>query len=122
MDTYYLPITWYIEPPIDFEHKQYILFAYLQSVDESFLKKILSPHYLYLNKILNELNSFKIIIHEADERIEKSKYIFFSNEIQYKHDEYVDEIKDIIDFSIPQIQSRIIVGDKILKRNKQILF
>ena len=35
-----LPITWYTESPIDFEHKQYMLFNYLQKVDSNFQNKI----------------------------------------------------------------------------------
>ncbi len=39
MENVILTIDWYIKPPIDFEHKQYVLFAYLQKVDKSFMEK-----------------------------------------------------------------------------------
>lgn len=122
MESEIIPITWYIEPPIDFEHKQYVLYAYLQRVDESFVKKILSPHYLYLGKILDELNTFNYALIDANNQIKKTKYIFFSNEKEYESNIFIDEIKEIIEFSIPQIQLRIRMGDKILEKNKQVLY
>ena len=40
-----IPIDWYTLPPIDFEHKQYVLYAYLQEVDNTFINKKVSPHH-----------------------------------------------------------------------------
>jgi len=119
-----LPITWYIQPPIDFEHKQYVLFAYLQKVDKSFYKKKLSPHFLYLEKILNELNQFSLSFDEMINVFEKQRYEYFkdNNKIQGCDDKLIYEIKNIVDFSIPQISSRIDYGKIILDKNKQILY
>ena len=42
-----LPIDWYIDDPIDFEHKSYMILSYLQSVDHSFIvEKKVSPYLL----------------------------------------------------------------------------
>ena len=46
-----IPIDWYIQSPIDFEHKQYVLFAYLQEVDNTYVKKVVSPHLFHLEKL-----------------------------------------------------------------------
>lgn len=119
-----LPITWYIEPPIDFEHKQYVLFAYLQKVDKSFYTKNLSPYYLNLEKILNELNYFKISHNKMLDMFEKQKYIYFEDNSKLIgcNNELISEIIDIVDFSIPQIISRIDYGKIILDKNKQVLY
>jgi hypothetical protein len=122
MKTYILPITWYIEHPIDFEHKQYILFSYLQKVDKSFMKKKLSPHYLNIEKLLNELynNSYDSMISVFN----KEKYVYFEDnkKIDGYDNELIVEIKNIVDFSIPQLENRIDYAKFILNRNKQILY
>jgi hypothetical protein len=119
-----ISLTWYIEPPIDFEHKQYILLAYLHTVDGSFMQKKLSPHFLYLEKVLNELNSFNKSFDDMSRSLDKNKYIFFANDhkIDNGGEKLLYEIKDIIDFSIPQIETRIDFGRSILKKYSQILF
>jgi hypothetical protein len=119
-----LQIGWYIEPPIDFEHKQYVLLSYLQRVDSSFMKKKLSPHLLNLEKIRNELNYFKITYKDVKLTLEKHKYIYFDDNSKIKglDNDLLFEIIEIIDFSIPQIDTRIDLGKKILIRNKQLLY
>jgi hypothetical protein len=119
-----ISLTWYIEPPIDFEHKQYILFAYLQIVDKNFMKKMLSPHLLYLEKIKLELYNFQNVFDHMKKDIEKNKYVYFNDnkKIEGVDDVVIMEVKDIVDFSIPQILSRIEHGNFILNKNKQILY
>jgi hypothetical protein len=119
-----ISLTWYIEPPIDFEHKQYILFAYLQIVDKNFMKKMLSPHLLYLEKIKSELYNFQNVFDHMKKDIEKNKYVYFNDnkKIEGVDDVVIMEVKDIVDFSIPQIVSRIEHGNFILNKNKQILY
>jgi hypothetical protein len=118
-----LPLTWYFESPIDFEHKQYVLLGYLMKVDKSFLDKQLSPYLLHLEKIIKELEDFEKSFDIMEKKIDKNKYIFFQDDIEISHEiELINEIKDIVDFSIPQIQIRIELGYKILNRNKQVLY
>lgn len=119
-----LPVTWYIEPPIDFEHKQYVLFAYLQKVDKSFYIKNLSPYFLNLEKILHELNDFKVSHNKMLDIFEKQKYIYFddNSKIIGCDNDLINQIVEIVDFSIPQIISRIDYGKIILDKNKQVLY
>jgi hypothetical protein len=119
-----LSLVWFIEPPIDFEHKQYLLFAYLQKVDNSFLLKNLSPHLLHMEKMINELTNYQISYEHMIKNFEKHKYIFFddNSKISKNNDDLIIEIKEIVDFSIPQVKSRIDFGYKILEKNSQILF
>lgn len=119
-----LPITWYIESPIDFEHKQYVLFAYLQKVDESFFFKNLSPHLLHMEAIVKELYSFKDSFDSIKKDFNRERYVFFKDnpKLMGEDNHLVYEIKEIVEFSIPQVECRIGVGNKILQKNKQILF
>jgi len=119
-----ISITWYIEPPIDFEYKQYVLYGYLKIVDECFYQKILSPHFLYLEKLSSELITFKNHMDSFKSDIQKNEYIYFDNKFTIKdlQDEYVDQVYEIVEFSIPLIDSRIKLGENILKKTKQILY
>ena len=118
-----LPILWYTQSPIDFEHKQYILFAYLQKVDVDFQIKLLSPHLLHMERLMDELfyvhSSFKMIKNDFD----KNRYVYFQNvKLEGEDNKIIYEIKDIVEFAIPQVETRIKTGYTILKRNKQILY
>lgn len=124
MEHYFLPINWYIEPPIDFEHKQYILLAYLNIVDDNFIKKRLSPHFLHLNKMRNELNEFLNSYTCIYNKLNKNKYIYFNDDFKIIDIEntHILEIKEIAEFSIPQLTSRLEIGKIILNKNNQLLY
>jgi hypothetical protein len=124
MNNNIISITWYFDPPIDFEYKQYLLLSYLQIVDKSFIEKRLSPHYLYLEKILNELYIFNESFDGIKKTFDRNRYIYFNDnyKLEGENNQIIYEIKEIVDFSIPQITSRIDLGKTILKKNKQILY
>lgn len=118
-----LPITWYTESPIDFEHKQYMLFNYLQKVDSNFQNKILSPHLLHLEKIMDELFYFENVFDMIIGDFNKNRYQYFDNpKLEGENNKLIYEIREIVDFAIPQIESRIKFGYSVLKRNSQILY
>lgn len=114
---------WYLESPIDFEHKQYVLFDYLQRVDYKFKNKILSPYLLHMESLMDELNSVNSSFKMIKKYFDKNRYHFLENhKIEGENDKIIKEIKDIVDFAIPQIDARIKTGYIILKKNQQILF
>lgn len=118
-----LSLTWYVESPIDFEYKQYILFDYLQKVDHNFHEKVLSPYLLHMEKLVDELQSFNASFNMLKSQFDKNRYIYFENtKLEGEDDSIILEIKDLVEFAIPQIEPRIKTGYYILKRNKQILF
>ena len=118
-----LPITWFIESPVDFEHKQYVLFGYLQKVEFDFLNKTLSPHLLHLERLSDELIGFQSSFELMKKNFDKNRYIYFDNlKLEGENNEIILEVNEIVDFSIPQLQSRIKMGYKILEKNRQILF
>lgn len=118
-----IPIDWYTLPPIDFEHKQYILYAYLQEVDTTFISKKVSPHLLHLEKLEAELFNFKDLLKDKKNLIEKQKFIYFEDVHRINNsDAGLLEIKDIVEFSIPQIKARIQTGYKIASKYSQVLY
>jgi hypothetical protein len=118
-----LPLTWFIESPVDFEHKQYLLFAYLQKVESSFLNKNLSPHLLHLERLSDELLGFQSSFEIMKKNFDKNRYVYFDNvKLEGENNELILEIKEIVGFSIPQLEPRIKMGYKILEKNNQILF
>lgn len=119
-----IPVTWYIESPIDFEHKQYVLLSYLQTVDGSFMNKRLSPHLLHMEKMINEMLIFKDSLKDIKKRFDKERYIFFeyNRKLEGENNHLVEEIREIVEFSLPQVETRIKLGKTILSKNRQILY
>lgn len=119
-----LSLTWYIDPPLDFEYKQYILLSYLQDVDHSFIKKELSPHLLYLEKVVSEMNRFKESFDDMIKIFDKHRYHYFQENFKLigENNEMIQEIFEVIEFSIPQVETRISLGNSILKKTRQILY
>jgi len=118
-----LNLDWYFESPLDFELKQYRLLSYLRVVEDSFLLKKLSPHLLHLEKIKTELINFKESYHNLYGSLLKNKYFYFKdNSLDGIDNEELYVVYDIVNFSIPQVESKISLGYSILEKHKQILF
>ena len=119
-----IPITWYLESPIDFEHKQYILLSYLQKVDDSFLYKKLSPHYLHMEKMIIEMLNFQNSLFDIRKKFDKERYVFFveNPKLEGENNELIDEINNIVEFSLPQVKTRLELGKFILRKNNQVLY
>ncbi len=110
---------WIIENFIDFEYKKYELLAYLQGVRQDFKDEKLYPalsdliaHYNNLITIKNNKQqlseSFKKILSKID--VEKLKLIYESGE---KDSTMINEIENIINFSIPQLENYLKEGKDI---------
>jgi len=119
-----IPITWYMESPIDFEHKQYTLLSYLQKVDESFMYKKVSPHLLHMEKMINDMLNFQESLSQMKKRFDKERYIFFDDNFKLdgENNNLIGEIDEIVGFSIPQIKTRINLGNFILLKFKQVIY
>lgn len=118
-----LSTTWYFEFPFDYEIKLYNLLSYLRVVEDSFIKKCLSPHLLHLEKMENELLNFKTSYDKLIDGFNKKQYKYFENEpiIGLDNSDML-EIYGIVDLSIPQIKSKIDMGYKIYKTSPQLLY
>ena len=119
-----IPITWYMESPIDFEHKQYTLLSYLQKVDESFIYKKVSPHLLHMEGMVNDMLNFQESLSHMKKKFDKERYIFFDDnfKLEGENNTLIGEINEIVEFSIPQIKTRINLGNFILLKFKQVIY
>ena len=119
-----MPLDWYQSPPIDFEHKQYMLYAYLQSVDKTFLNRRVSPHLLHLERLQEEMDYFMTKYILMKKVFDRNRYLYFDNpKLEGELNLEVEDIVEIVDFSLPQIESRIKQGYVIFEKYpKQILY
>jgi hypothetical protein len=119
-----IDLDWYSKPPIDFEHKQYLFYAYLTEVDKSFLDKKVSPHLLHLERLKDEMDYFisKWII--LQKTFDKNRYVWFDNpNLEGEDMKELNQIVEIVDFALPAVDSRIRQGYIILEKYPgQILF
>jgi len=110
---------WLTQGLIDFEYKKYVLLAYLKSVKRSFDRVELYPFladlvFHYRNLLAVKEN--KALIRESFPR-EISHEEFRKLELRYKElvedDAIMNELEEIIEFSLPQIKSSLQEGSVI---------
>jgi len=121
-----LNLDWYFQEPIDFEHKNYILLAYLQEVDFSFSQKKLSPYLLHTELLVKDMKFFIGAEFELRKKfIGDLKSFDLERGLireEFMKNETLDEIRDIVKYSIPLLESKVDLGFKLLKKYPQILF
>jgi len=122
-----LKIDWYLEHPIDFEYKNYILLDYILSIDKSYQIHKLSPYLLWTENLVNELKYFELKRSQFLENTKQNKIIFTDGSIRLikktiDEPESIKIIKEIIDYSTPILESKIKTGYKLLEKYPQILF
>ena len=106
-----LDLDWYSQAPVDFEHKQYVLYAYLESVDKSYLNKKVSPHLLHLERLKDEMDYFisKWII--MQKVFDKKRYAYFDNtKLEGAENPELSKIAEIDDYATPHVDARIRSG------------
>lgn len=114
-----LSVTWFTEGIIDFEHKKYVLLAYLQHAAQYFDEKKLYPFlsnliFHYQNLVLFRQNKQQVAEHFP----KKIKRIDLDNfRIEYEqmmHNAvYMDELEGILDFAIPRLKASVEGGKEI---------
>lgn len=122
-----LKIDWYIEEPIDFEYKNYVLLDYIQQIDKSFQQKVLSPYLLWTEAILKDMTEFQKRRNEFMKGLEKTKFnleggILSTTKVTIEEPENLKVIKEIIEYSSPILQSKIQMGYHLLSKYPQILY
>lgn len=122
-----LQLDWFCQSPLDFEHKNYLLLQYLKSIDDSYSEHKLSPYLLWTEKLVKELQDFKIKSQYFESSIRRdiisidiSKMMIVRKEIE-KNDE-IKIVFEIVEYSTPLLESKIKLGYKLLDRYPQILF
>lgn len=110
---------WLTENHIDFEYKKYLVLGYLQSVSQSYRSNELYP---FLGDVIEHYRNLKLVKENA-EQIKKG---FFKDlkaidwqkmELLYTNEnpanDIVQELEQIIDFSLPLFFEKIMDGKKI---------
>lgn len=122
-----LKVDWYLEQPLDFEYKNYILLDYIQSIDTSFKVHKLSPYLLWTEKLVFELKDFSQKRYDFYKSFEKKKLVVEEGRLKLKTIRFreLDDIKtinEIVEYSTPLLESKIKLGYKLLDKYPQILF
>jgi hypothetical protein len=111
---------WVTEKNNDKEYKQYILLAYLKEVEKHFRNTKLYPHYpelKYHHKLLTEFaqNTTDLLLNFPQKPVgmDLEKYsLAYENEIE--NPKMINEINEIVEFSIPKIENFLEEGNQIL--------
>jgi hypothetical protein len=110
---------WITEKLIDFEYKQYILLAYLSEVEKAFEKKQLYP---YFAELIEHYKNAKLIKEQQSALAESfpKKLLGFNKEtLQPEFEQLINdnslmqEILQIVEFSIPKFEYYLNEGKKI---------
>ena len=120
-----LPMDWYLISPIDYEFKQYTILSYLQKVDSDFIIKKLSPHLLHMESMIKDMENFNESLVDMRKKFDKQRYflVFDDNpKLVGEKNILVEEIEEVVHFSLPLIKNRIDLGYSILRKNKQVLY
>jgi hypothetical protein len=121
-----LELDWYIKPCIDFEYQNYILLDYLSQIDKSFAIHQLSPYLLYTEKLIAELEVFRINMKLFEKELKRDIIGFsFKNGIIYSEIKTPDKLKEVIEiveFSKPLLDGKLKLGYKLFDKYPQLLY
>ncbi len=110
---------WFIDAPLDAEHKQYLLLGYLQSVQQHFDKKQLYPqlgdlltHYRNIVQFRGNKAALQMAFPERLTEIDLNNFkLAFEKAVA--DDSLMLSINDILNFSIPKLKESIEQGKEI---------
>ena len=108
--------TWLTDHLVDFEYKKYILLSYLKNVRNKFRRVKLYPELTDLIAHYNNLHKYKnnkeLIREQFPKRLTSLdlKKLKMHYKLLVKDDNLMEELDQIIDFSIPQINKSIQEG------------
>ena len=122
-----LKLTWWMEDPIDYEYKQYVLLDYLQKIERHFYNKDFSPYLLHTEKLYEEMSISLEFIEAFEESITKSELVFTKSGLGWKEQtpptiDEVEEMKNILRFSIPKLKEKVQLGKELWKESPTILW
>lgn len=115
-----LSANWYIEGLIDFEYKQYVLLAYLAEVQKHFEAQELYPSLSELIFHFKNLQEYKNLKNAIEEQFPSRIAGFDPQKLRLAYEPTVStenntlqEIDQIVEYSIPAIRTRIENGKNI---------
>lgn len=121
-----LKLDFFYTEPIDFEFKNYELLAYLAQIDSSFAERKLSPYLLHTEKLIAELEIFRLNIKLFEKEIKKDIIGFsWQKGILYEEIKTPDKLKEVIEiaeFSKPLLDGKLKLGYKLFEKYPQLLY
>jgi len=119
--------SWYYKDPIDFEYKQWILFAYLQKVDEAFYSRIFSPWLLHTEKLTDDMKVSLQYLESFKKGITKKSILFSFEGISIVENKpisnkEIDTVEEVVRFAIPLLDKRKDLGRKLHAQYPTILY
>lgn len=99
---------WFTQEPIDFEHKQYVLLAYLQEVEKEFADNKMYPA---MQDLYNQVNTMQRFRNNRDNILERLRTIKNINpstmQFEYMYPNIgmeMEELDSIIEFAEPRLK------------------
>ncbi len=122
-----LKLTWWMEDPIDYEYKQYILLDYLQKIERHFYNRDFSPYLLHTEKLYEEMAISLEYIETFEKSITKSELAFNKSGLGWVEKkppsiDEVEEMKSILRFSVKKLKEKVQIGKELWKENPTILW
>jgi hypothetical protein len=121
-----LELNWFASEPLDFEYKNYILLDYLSKIDSAFALHHLSPYLLHTEKLIGELEVFRMNIKLFEKEIKRDIIGFsFKEGIIYSEIKTPDKLKEvleIVEYSKPLLDSKLKLGYKLFDKYPQLLY
>lgn len=124
-----LTINWITEGHLDYEYKKYQVLAYLQKVKKDFDQKILYPTFSELLMHFKNLGDLKAALEKMQNSFKKnlSGLVYqhpvlkaiYENPIE--DPEFLNELDQILNFSLPLFQSGSLEGKKIFEEAASLL-
>lgn len=111
--------TWFVDGLPDFEYKKYVLLAFLQEVSKKFNKTKLYPA---LSDLVFQYNNLKNFLEDKNSLYdnfpkEVSGFDLDKFKVEYRKiiedDDLMNEIEDIVSYSIPKVKESIDEGKEI---------
>jgi len=122
-----LKLTWWMEEPIDYEYKQYILLGYLQKIEKLFIDREFSPYLLHTEKLYEEMAISLEFIDNFEDEMTKNTLVFTQTGIEMEESKLptikeLEEMKLILRFSVPLLKEKVKFGKNLWKESPTILW
>jgi hypothetical protein len=114
-----LSLNWFVESPLDFEHKQYLLLAYLQQMQRLFEQTKVYPALAELITHHRNLESYHVnktgLLSQFPQRVvgidlAEAKLQFVP---ELEDDAIVQEIDSIVHFALPRVREHVEAGREL---------
>ena len=121
-----LKLNWWMDSPIDYEHKKWVFLDYLKKLDDSFIEQQFSPSLLHSEKLLSDMEISHVNMLESRLGLIKKRFIIRDGMLGFQSvdlsDGNIDTFFDILDYSIPLLKHKVEFGRKLWRDNPTLLW